>query len=50
MYQNGVKGLRYMGKCNNVPEWGKRSKISEKLTMYQNGIKGLRFIIMKLAR
>ena len=31
MYQNEVKGLRYMGKCNNVSEWGKRSKIYGKI-------------------
>ena len=27
MYQNEVKGLRFIGKSNNVSEWGKRSKI-----------------------
>ena len=45
MYQNGVKGLRYIGKSNNVSEWDKTSTIyMENLTMYQNGVKGLRFI------
>ena len=31
MYQNEVKGLRYMGKRNNVSEWHKRSKIYRKI-------------------
>ena len=47
MYQNGVKGLRYIGKSSNVSEWDKMSRSTmymENLTMYQHWVKGRRYV------